>query len=61
MNSDAEISGRLPITIATAMVSPSARPSPRITAPITPETPNGNTAIRTISHLVAPKANAASR
>src|SRR5439155_20149037 len=34
---EAEISGRLPITMVTAMVSPSARPSPSTTAPKIPE------------------------
>ena len=61
LNSDAEISAELPITIATAIVSPSARPSPRIIAPITPVMPYGITAVFTISHLVAPSASAASR
>jgi len=36
-SSDAMISGRLPITIVTAMVSPRARPSARKTDPAIPE------------------------
>ena len=35
-NSDAEILGLLPITIVTAIVSPSARPKPSMTAPTMP-------------------------
>jgi hypothetical protein len=35
-NSDAEIRGLLPITIVTAIVSPSARPKPSMTAPTMP-------------------------
>ena len=46
--------------IATAIVSPSARPRPSI-APLTiPERPNGSTAMRIISQRVAPSASAAS-
>ena len=47
-------------TSATAMVSPSARPRPSIAAEIIPARPNGSTAVRIISHLVAPSAQAAS-
>src|SRR6266436_7505547 len=36
LKSDAAICGVLPITIVTAIVSPSARPKPRITAPNNP-------------------------
>jgi hypothetical protein len=36
-NSDAEISGRLPMTIVTAMVSPRARPSPKMMPPMMPD------------------------
>ena len=43
------------------MVSPSARPNPKMIAPITPEIPYGKTAILTISQRVAPSASAASR
>ena len=46
--------------MSTATVSPSARPNPSIEAAITPLRPNGSTVIRTTSHLVAPKARAAS-
>ncbi|MNW62287.1 hypothetical protein D3C74_404070 [compost metagenome] len=42
------------------MVSPSARPRPSIEALITPERPNGRTAMRTISQRVAPRAREAS-
>src|SRR6185436_15492771 len=47
-------------TMATAIVSPSARPSPSIAPLTTPERPNGSTAIRIISQRVAPSASAAS-
>ncbi len=47
-------------TIATAMVSPSALPRPSIAAEMIPGRPNGSTAILIISHLVAPRARAAS-
>ena len=50
----------MPSVIASAIVSPSARPRPSITAAITPGLPYGSTAVRTISHLVAPSASAAS-
>ena len=46
--------------MVTAMVSPSARPSASIAAEITPGRPNGSTAARIISHLVAPRASAPS-
>ena len=46
--------------IATAIVSPNARPRPSMVAPITPGFPKGRTAVRIISHLVAPSARAAS-
>src|SRR5690554_5447738 len=47
-------------TIRTAIVSPRARPRPSIAAEITPERPNGRTAVRIISQRVAPSASAAS-
>ena len=46
--------------IATAIVSPSARPRPSIEPLITPDLPNGSTAIRIISQRVAPSASAPS-
>ena len=46
--------------IATAIVSPSARPSPSIEPLITADLPNGSTAIRIISQRVAPSAIAPS-
>ncbi len=46
--------------IVTAIVSPSARPRPSIEPLITAERPNGSTAIRIISHRVAPRASAPS-
>ena len=49
----------LPMTSATAIVSPIARPSPSITAPTRPLRTRGNTATRSISHRVAPIASAA--
>ena len=60
-NSEATICARLPMTMVTAIVSPMARPRPSMIAPRIPVRPYGNTATRTISHLVAPKAKAASR
>src|SRR6185295_10195143 len=59
--SEAEISARLPITIVTAIVSPSARPSPRTIAPTIPERAIGNTPVRMASQRVAPRASAPSR
>jgi len=47
-------------TMTTAIVSPRARPRPSIEAEMTPERPNGRTAMRTISQRVAPSARAAS-
>ena len=49
-----------PITNATAIVSPIARPSPMSTAPTMPLRLCGNTEPRIISHRVAPSATAAS-
>ena len=54
------ISGEEPITSATAIVSPIARPSPSSTAPTTPPWLCGQTAPRIISHRVAPSAYAPS-
>src|SRR5674536_40690 len=48
-------------TSATAIVSPSARPRPSITALISPGRLGGSTAVLIISHRVAPSASAASR
>ena len=47
-------------TMATAIVSPSARPRPSIDADTMPLRPKGKTAMRIISHRVAPSASAAS-
>ncbi|CAM5728210.1 hypothetical protein SALBM217S_07475 [Streptomyces griseoloalbus] len=47
-------------TVATAIVSPSARPRPSIEAEMMPERPNGSTARRMTSQRVAPRARAAS-
>ena len=47
-------------TMATTMVSPSARPRPSIAAEMMPGVPNGSTAVWIISHRVAPSASAAS-
>ena len=55
------MSARLPITIVTAIVSPSARPKPRITAPKIPARELLRTAIFIISHWVQPRPSAASR
>ena len=46
----------LPMTSATASVSPIARASPRIAAPRMPDRAYGSTAIRIISQRVAPSA-----
>ncbi len=59
--SDAAISCRFPITIVTAIVSPNARPNPRITAPTIPDRAYGTTAVQAASHRVAPRPKAASR
>ena len=47
-------------TMATAMVSPRARPRPSMLAEMMPGRANGSTAIRIISQRVAPRASAAS-
>ena len=47
-------------TIATAIVSPRARPRPSIEAETMPLRPKGSTAMRIISQRVAPSASAAS-
>ncbi len=47
-------------TMATAIVSPSARPRPSIEAEMMPERPKGITDIRMTSQRVAPRARAAS-
>src|SRR3954452_19255062 len=47
--------------IATAIVSPSARPRPSIDALTRAERPNGSTVMRIISQRVAPRASAPSR
>src|SRR6266403_1366997 len=60
-NSDVAISGRLPITIVTAMVSPSARPKPKMIAPTMPARALRSTPMRIISQRVAPNASTASR
>ena len=54
------ISGALPITSVTAIVSPIARPRPSIAAPVMPAREYGRTAMRIISQRVAPSASAAS-
>ena len=51
-NSDADILCALPITKVTAMVSPSARPSPSKIAPITPIRAQGSITLRTTSQVV---------
>ena len=53
-------SGAGPITCVTAIASPSARPSPRISAAAIPGRDDGRTTPRTISHGVAPSASAPS-
>ena len=49
------------MTIVTAIVSPSARPNPRMTPPSSPARPYGTTAVHTASQRVAPRPSAASR
>jgi hypothetical protein len=49
------------MTSVTAIVSPSARPNPSITAPMIPDRPYGSTAVHTASQRVAPSPMAASR
>ena len=46
--------------MATAIVSPRARPRPSMAAEMMPGRANGSTAVRTISQRVAPRARAAS-
>src|SRR5947208_2677236 len=60
-SSDAPIRRPLPITIVTAIVSPSARPRARMHAPMNPDFAAGQTAMRIISQRVAPSPSAASR
>ena len=52
---------RLPMTIVTAIVSPSARPRPRMIAPKMPERARGKNDVRIVSQAVAPRASAPSR
>ena len=54
----AVMSGRAPISRATATVSPIARPNPSMTAPVMPPVEWGNTTPRIISQRVAPNARA---
>ena len=49
------------MTMATAMLSPRARPAAKVTAAAIPERAAGTTARRTTCHSVAPSAIAASR
>ena len=55
------ISGRLPITIVTAIVSPIARPRPSTIEPIIPEAAGRQHRQPDVSHRVAPSARADSR
>ncbi len=50
-----------PATMMTAMVSPTARPMPRMTAATMPERAAGSTTRRMVCHCVAPSASDASR
>ena len=54
-NSEVGMRLALPITKVTAMVSPSARPSPSMTPPMTPLWVYGSTTLRTTSHVVQPR------
>src|ERR1700674_4647088 len=58
---DGGISGRLPMTIVTATVSPRARPRASIVAPKIPARAVGRTTRHVISHHVAPNATDDSR
>src|SRR5208283_3939633 len=59
LKSEAEISGLLPMTIVTAIVSPIALPKPSNVAPTIPDRAFERI-ILVVSHFVAPIANAAS-
>src|SRR5579883_1613396 len=52
--------GTFPITIVTAIVSPTALASPSIAAAKIPDLAYGNTALEMTSHFVAPRDNIAS-
>src|SRR5438094_684663 len=56
-----EIALRFPIVMVTAIVSPTARPRPRMIAPKIPARAYRRTATRVVSHRVAPRLKAASR
>src|SRR2546430_591730 len=58
---DTEITFLFPIVMVTAIVSPTARPRPRITAPKMPARAYRRTANRVVSQRVAPRLSAASR
>jgi len=55
------ITGALPVTIITAMVSPSERPIPSITAVNTPVFAAGRVTSQMVCHWVAPSARDAWR
>ena len=55
------MAGRLPMTMATAMASPSALPTARVIAAAMPDPAPGITAVRITCQRVAPIAMAASR
>ncbi len=55
------ITGALPVTIITVMVSPIARPIPSIIAVSTPERAAGNVTRQMVCQCVAPSASAPSR
>ena len=59
-NSECAMVGELPMTIVTAIVSPSARPVDRVTAPKRPTRALGSTTRQSTCQRVAPRANAAS-
>ena len=60
-NNDALICGLFPMTMVTAMVSPSARAKARNTEPMMPVRAHGTTTCQVASQRVAPIASAASR
>jgi len=53
--------GAFPATKSTAIVSPTARPMPRIPAPMMPDDDDGTIVRQIVCHFVAPRASDASR
>ena len=53
--------GEFPVTIRTAIVSPTARPMPRMSAAVMPERAEGTTTCEMVCHRVVPRAREPSR